>query len=58
MSDQSSLCALLVAKDQNISHADIEDSDQTGWIPRLIRVFAERTDNFVGLSFSGSNLKD
>ena len=28
-------------------HADIEDSDQIGPIPRLIRVFAGRTCHFV-----------
>ena len=27
--------------------ADSEDSDQTGWMPRLIRVFAGRTEHFV-----------
>ena len=31
-------------------HADSEDSDQTGRMPRLICVFAERKDRFVGLS--------
>ena len=29
-------------------HADSEDSDQTGRMPRMIRVFAERTGHFVG----------
>ena len=29
-------------------HADSEDSDQTGQMPRLIRVFAGRTGHFVG----------
>ena len=29
-------------------HADSKDSDQTGWKPRLIRVFAGRTSHFVG----------
>ena len=29
-------------------HADREDSDQTGRMPRLIRVFAGHTDHFVG----------
>ena len=33
---QSSLCAQRVAKDPNFLHADSEDSDQTGWMPRLI----------------------
>ena len=47
-SHQSSLCAQwLVAKDQNFLHADSEDSDQTGQIPRLIWVFAGRTCHFV-----------
>ena len=29
-------------------HADSEDSDQTGQMPRLIRVFAGHTGHFVG----------
>ena len=29
-------------------HAESEDSDQTGWMPRLILVFAGRTGHFVG----------
>ena len=29
-------------------HVDSKDSDQTGWMPRLIRVFAGRKDHFVG----------
>ena len=29
-------------------HADSEDSNQTGWMPRLIRVFAGHKGNFVG----------
>ena len=29
-------------------HVDSEDFDQTGRIPRLTRVFAGRTDDFVG----------
>ena len=28
--------------------ADTEGSDQTGWMPRLIRVFAGHTGHFVG----------
>ena len=47
-SDQSSLSAQWVAKDQSFLHADSEDSDQTGQMPRLIRVFAWRTCHFVG----------
>ena len=45
---ESSLCAQWVAKDPSFLHADSEDSDQTGWIPRLIWVFAARTCHFVG----------
>ena len=37
-SDQSSLYASWVAKDPTFLHADSEDPDQTGWMPRLIRV--------------------
>ena len=47
-SDQSLLSALWVAKDQNLLQADSEDSDQPGHPPRLIWVFAGRTDHFVG----------
>ena len=35
-SDQSSLCTQWVAKDPSFLHADSEDSDQTGRMPRLI----------------------
>ena len=35
-SNQSSLCAQWVAKDPSFLHADSEDSDQTGRMPRLI----------------------
>ena len=37
---EASLCAQSVAKDPNFLHADSEDSDQTGRMPRLIWVFA------------------
>ena len=47
-SDQSSLCAQWVAKDPSYFHADSEDADQTGRMPRLIWVFAGRTCHFVG----------
>ena len=47
-SDQSSLCAQWVAKDPSFLHADSEDSDQTGRMPRLIWVFAGGTCHFVG----------
>ena len=29
-------------------HADSEDFDQAGWMPRLIGAFAGRTCHFVG----------
>ena len=45
---ESLLCAQWVAKDPSFLHADSEDSDQTGRMPRLICVFAERTCHFVG----------
>ena len=45
---ESSLCAWWVAKDPSFLHADSEDSDQTGRMPRLIWVFAGRTCHFVG----------
>ena len=35
-SDQSLLCAQWEAKDPSVLHADSEDSDQTGQMPRLI----------------------
>ena len=40
---ESSLCIQWVAKYPSFLHADSEDSDQTGQMPRLIWVFAERT---------------
>ena len=45
---ESSLCTQWVAKDPSFLHADSEDSDQTGRMPRLIWVFAGRTCHFVG----------
>ena len=45
---ESSLCTEWVAKDPSFLHADNEDSDQTGRMPRLIWVFAGRTCHFVG----------
>ena len=45
---ESSLCAQWVAKDPSFLHADSEDSDQTGRMPRLIWVFAGGTCHFVG----------
>ena len=45
---ESSLCVQWVAKDPSFLHADSEDPDQTGRMPRLIWVFAGRTCHFVG----------
>ena len=45
---ESLLCTQWVAKDPSFIHADSEDSDQTGQMPRLIWVFAGRTDHIVG----------
>ena len=45
---ESSQCTQWVAKDPSFLHADSEDSDQTGQMPRLIWVFAGRTCHFVG----------
>ena len=45
---ETSLCAQLVAKGPSFLHAHSEDSDQIGWMPRLIWVFAGRTCHFVG----------
>ena len=53
---ESSLCAQWVAKDPSLLHADSEDSDQTGRMPRLIWVFAGRTLTLLVLSCRGSNV--
>ena len=45
---ESSLCTQWVAKDLSFLHADSEDSDQTGRMPRLIWVFAGNTCHFIG----------
>ena len=47
-SDQSLLCIQWVAKDPSFLHADSEDSDQTGQMPRLIWFFAGRKCHLVG----------
>ena len=47
---ESSLCTQWVAKDPSFLHADSEDSDQTGRMPRLIWVVAGRTGLFVGFA--------
>ena len=54
---ESSLCSQWVAKDPSFLHADGEDSDQTGRMPRLIWVFAGRTLTLLVLSRGGSILK-
>ena len=51
---ESSLCAEWVAKDPRFLHADSEDSDQTGRMPRLIWVFAGRVVILLALSCRGS----
>ena len=53
-SDQSSLCAQWVAKGPSFLHADSDNSDQTGRMPRLVRVFAGRTLTLLVLSRGGS----
>ena len=53
---ESSLCTHRVAKDARFLHADGEDSDQTGRMPRLIRVFAGRTGHLVGFVVHRLNL--
>ena len=49
-SDQSLRCAHWVAKDPSFLHADSEDSDQTGRMPRLIWVSAGLTLTLLVLS--------
>ena len=55
---ESWLCTQWVAKDLSFLHADSEDSDQTGRMPRLIWVFAGRTVILLVLSWGGSNSID
>ena len=45
---ESSLCTQWVAKDPRFLHADSEDSEKIGWVPRLNGVFTRRTYHFVG----------
>ena len=45
---ESSLCTQWAAEDPMFLYADSEDSDQTGRMPRLIRVFAGCKGHFVG----------
>ena len=49
-----SLCTQWVSMNPSLLHADSEDSDQTGRIPRLIWVFAGRTTTLLVLSRGGS----
>ena len=43
----------------SVTHwAHCKDSDQTGWMPKLIWVFAGCTDHFVDLSWGGSNAEN
>ena len=51
---ESSLCVQWVAKDPSFLHADSEGADQTGWMPRVIWVFAGRTLILFVLSCRGS----
>ena len=53
---ESLLCTKWVAKDPRFLHVDSEDIDQTGWMPRLIWVFAGRTVTLLVLSCCGSYL--
>ena len=53
---ESLLCAQWVAKDPSFLHADSEDSDQTGRMPRVIWVSAGRTVIVLVLSWGGSIL--
>ena len=45
---ESLLSTQWAAKDLSFLHADSEDSDQPGQMPRLLWVFAGRTCHFVG----------
>ena len=51
---ESSPCAQSVAKGPSFINAVCEDSDQSGWMPRLIWVFAGRTVILLVLSWGGS----
>ena len=53
---ESSLCAQWVAKDPSFLHADSNDPDQTGQMPRLICIFARCTLTLLVLSCRSSNL--
>ena len=47
---------LWVAKDLSFLHADSEDSDQTGQMPRLSWVFAGRICHFVGFCHEAARM--
>ena len=51
---ESSMRAQWVAKNPSFLHANSEDSDQPGWMPRLIWVYAGRTLTLLVLSCRGS----
>ena len=53
---ESSQCAQWVAEDPSFLHADSEDSDQTGRMPRLIWVFSGRTAILLVVSCRGSHV--
>ena len=55
-SDRSLLCTQWVAKDPSCLHADSEDSDKTGQMPRLIWVFTGRTVILLVLLWGSSNM--
>ena len=54
---ESWLCAQWVAKDPSFLHAESEDSDQTGRMPRRIWVFAGRTVTLLFLPCRDSSIK-
>ena len=51
----SLICTQHVGKDSYFLHADSEDSDHPGQTPRLIRVFAVRTEQLVGFTTNRLN---
>ena len=55
---ESLLCAQWVAEDPSFLHVGSEDSDQTGWTPRLIWDFAGQTGHFVGFVMRWQSLFD
>ena len=53
---ESSLSAWRKLGSSTINWVHSEDSDQTGWMPRLIWVFAGRTCHFVGFCHVAAHL--